>query len=73
MDDFMFMAHSREAAVLLRDRVEAFLHRLGLQRSPKKGLWEPTQVGDHLGLTINLHDGEFRAPIDKLQTLSNHA
>jgi hypothetical protein len=42
MDDFMFMAHSREAALLIRDRVEALLHRLGLQRNPKKGMWEPT-------------------------------
>jgi hypothetical protein len=30
MDDFMFMAKSRETALLLRDRVEALLHRLGL-------------------------------------------
>jgi hypothetical protein len=26
MDDFMLMAHSRQAALLLRDRVEALLH-----------------------------------------------
>jgi hypothetical protein len=71
MDDFMFMAHSREAARLLRDRVEALLHRLALQRSPQKGMWEPTQVGDHLGLTIDLRNAEFRAPIDKLQTSPN--
>jgi hypothetical protein len=42
MDDFMFMAYSREATLLLRDRVEALLHRLGLQRNPKNGMWEPT-------------------------------
>jgi hypothetical protein len=70
MDDFMFMAHSREAILLQRDRVEALLHRLGLHRNPKKGLWEPTQVGDHLGLTIDLRNGVFRAPIDKLKTLA---
>jgi hypothetical protein len=45
MDDFTFMADSRAATLLLRDRVETSLHRLGLQRNPKKGLWEPTQVG----------------------------
>jgi hypothetical protein len=38
MDDFMFMAHSREAALLLRDHVDALPHRLGLQHNPKKGL-----------------------------------
>jgi hypothetical protein len=66
MVDFMFMAHSREAALLLRDRVEALLHRLGLQRNPKKGLWDPTQVGDYLGLTIGPQNGELRAPVDKM-------
>jgi hypothetical protein len=50
----MFMVNSREAALILRDRVEALLHRLGLKRNPNKGLWEPTQVGDLLGLTIYL-------------------
>jgi hypothetical protein len=30
-------------------------------------------VGDHLGLTIDLHKGEFGAPIDKLLTLSKQA
>jgi hypothetical protein len=68
MDDLIFMAHSRDEALLLRDRVEALLHRLGLQRNAKKGLWE--QMGDHFGLTIDLVNNKFRAPIDKLQTLS---
>jgi hypothetical protein len=73
MDDYTFMAHSRETALLLRDRVDALLHRLGLQRNPEKGMWEPTQVGDHLGLMIDLRNGEFRTPVDKLQALSKHA
>jgi hypothetical protein len=53
------MANSCEVAVLLRDRVEALLHRLSLQRNPNKGLWEPTQVGDHLFLTIDLLSSEL--------------
>jgi hypothetical protein len=73
MDYFLFMANSREAALILRDRVEALLHRLGLQRNPNKGLWEPTQVGDHLGLTIDLLSSDFRVPVDKLQALSKQA
>jgi hypothetical protein len=73
MDDFMFMAHSGEEALLLRDRVDALLHRLGLKLNPKKDVWEPTPVGDHLGLTIDLPNGEFRAPVEKLQALSKHA
>jgi hypothetical protein len=54
MDDFLLMATSRATTLFLRDRVEALLHRLGLLRNPNKGLWEPTQVGDHFGLTIDL-------------------
>jgi hypothetical protein len=70
MDDFMFMASSYVTSLLLRDRIETLLHQLGLQRNPDKGLWEPTQVGTHLGLTIDLMKGKFRAPDDKLQALS---
>jgi hypothetical protein len=73
MDDLLFMAHWREAALLLLERVEALLHWLGLQRNPKKGMWEPIQVGDHLGVTIDLLYVEFRAPVDKLLTLSKKA
>jgi hypothetical protein len=73
MDDFMFMTDSCKAALLLRNRVEALLHRLGFQRDPKKGMWETTQLGDHLDLTIDLPKGEFRAPIDKPHTLSKQA
>jgi hypothetical protein len=70
MDDFMFTAYSHKAALFLRDRVEALSHQLSLQRNPKKGLWESTQVGHDLGLTIDLQNGEFRALIDKLLTLA---
>jgi hypothetical protein len=54
MDDFLFLADSYHDTVLLRQRVEALLTRLDLQRNPKKGVWTPTQVGDHLGLTVDL-------------------
>jgi hypothetical protein len=73
MDDFLFMASSYEATLLLRDHIETLQHRLGLQRNPDKGLWQPTQVGNHLGLTVDLLNGEFRAPTDKLQALAKHA
>jgi hypothetical protein len=36
-------------------------------------LWQPTQVGTHMGMTIDLMKGEFRAPTDKLQTLAKQA
>jgi predicted transcriptional regulator len=34
-------------------------NRSRLHRNPKKGMWEATQVGDHLNLTIDLQKGEF--------------
>jgi hypothetical protein len=67
MDDFLLLAHSYNAAILLRQRVEALLEQLGLQRNPKKDVTTPTQVRDHLGLTIDLKHGEFRAPPAKLR------
>jgi hypothetical protein len=73
MDDFLFLADSYHDALLLRQlRVEDLLNRLGLQRNPKKGVWTPTQVGDHMDLTIDLHRGMFRAPPEKLRQLAQH-
>jgi hypothetical protein len=57
MDDFMFMANLYDAALLLRNRIETLLHRLGLQRNPDKGSWQPIQVGTHLGITVDLLKG----------------
>jgi hypothetical protein len=73
MDIFLFLADSYSAALLLRQRVQAPLTLLGLQRNPKKGVLTPTQVGDHLGLTIDLNLGMFRAPPDKLRQLAPQA
>jgi hypothetical protein len=43
MDDFLFLADSYDAALLLRQRrIDAMLAQLGLQRNPKKGVWTPT-------------------------------
>jgi hypothetical protein len=36
-------------------------------------VWTPTQVGDHLGLTVDLQLGMFRAPPAKLHQLAQHA
>eukprot|EP00873_Tetraselmis_striata_P022830 jgi/Tetstr1/443094/TSEL_031150.t1 len=73
MDDFLFLADSREAALELRVRLSTLLNRLGLLRNPNKGVWEPTQVGPHLGLIIDLKRGEFRAPEEKLIALAKAA
>jgi hypothetical protein len=70
MDDFLFLADSYSAASLLRQRVESMLEQLGLLRNPKKGVRTLTQVGDHLGLTVDLNHGKFRAPPEKLLQLA---
>jgi hypothetical protein len=49
------------------------LDKLGPLRNPKKGVLTPTQVSDHLGLTVDFNHGEFRAPHDKLHHLSQQA
>jgi hypothetical protein len=58
---------------ILRNRIEALLNRFGIHRNPKKGLWEPTQDDDHLGLTIDLLKGEFRAPTGNQHAFAKHA
>eukprot|EP00873_Tetraselmis_striata_P007963 jgi/Tetstr1/428227/TSEL_018267.t1 len=45
----------------------------GMLRNPNKGVWEPTQVGPHLGLIVDLQRGEFRAPEEKLIALAKAA
>jgi hypothetical protein len=69
MDDFFFLANSYHATLLVRTRVYALFTRIGLLHNVKKGIWTPTQVGDHLGLTIDLHRGEFQVQHDKLYVL----
>eukprot|EP00873_Tetraselmis_striata_P021870 jgi/Tetstr1/442134/TSEL_030288.t1 len=46
---------------------------LGLLRNPAKGLWEPVQYGQHLGVDIDTATGYFYAPVDKLQRLARQA
>ena len=65
VDDFACFKEFFQAAVTLRDHVFATLQRLGLAIHPTKGYHVPVQLGDHLGLTIDLQKGEFRAPAAK--------
>jgi hypothetical protein len=73
MDDFLFLADSYDVALLLRQRVDTMLAQLGLQRNPKKRVSTPIQVGDHLGLTVDLNQGMFRSPPDNLRQLAQQA
>ena len=53
MDDFLFIVRTLRQALQARPFVEALLELLGLSRSPKKGVWEPTQRLKHLGLGVD--------------------
>jgi hypothetical protein len=70
MDDFLFFADNRNAALQLRDRVASLLDRLGLGCNPKTGHWEPTQLCEHLGLHIDTTTSTFRAPPLKIQAIA---
>eukprot|EP00873_Tetraselmis_striata_P027947 jgi/Tetstr1/448211/TSEL_035499.t1 len=60
-------------ALELRQRVADLLDTMGLLRNPAKGLWEPVQYGQHLGVDIDTATGYFYAPVDKLQRLARQA
>eukprot|EP00873_Tetraselmis_striata_P021607 jgi/Tetstr1/441871/TSEL_030081.t1 len=73
MNDFLFLADSRETALELRVRLDTLLDRLGMLCNPSNGVWEPTRVGPHLGLIVDPQRGEFRAAKEKLLKLSKAA
>jgi hypothetical protein len=70
VDDFAVFQESYQQALLLKERVFSTLHRLGLSIHPTKGYHDPVQIGDHLGLTVDLQNGEFRAPTSKLTAIA---
>eukprot|EP00873_Tetraselmis_striata_P037817 jgi/Tetstr1/458081/TSEL_044588.t1 len=73
VDDFLLFASSEPEALELRKRVADLLDSLGMQRNPAKGLWEPVQYGQHLGVDIDTATGYFHAMADKLQRLARQA
>eukprot|EP00873_Tetraselmis_striata_P027433 jgi/Tetstr1/447697/TSEL_035054.t1 len=73
MDDFLFLADSREAALELRVRLSTLLDRLGLLRNPTRGVWEPTQVGPHLGPDHRPEARRVPRPREKLIALAKAA
>ncbi|KAK3249526.1 hypothetical protein CYMTET_41046 [Cymbomonas tetramitiformis] len=69
MDDFLVIVKTQDEAYVQRDRVSRLLVRLGFFRNEKKGHWEPTQVAEHLGLQVDLKDGQFRVTKARLQKI----
>eukprot|EP00873_Tetraselmis_striata_P018336 jgi/Tetstr1/438600/TSEL_027151.t1 len=73
IDDFLFLAPSRQLALRLRAEVERLWGRLGLAKHPTKAHPEPTQQLQHLGMDLDLVTMQFRAPAAKVRRLSNLA
>ncbi|KAK3260163.1 hypothetical protein CYMTET_30865 [Cymbomonas tetramitiformis] len=47
-------------ALRVRETLTNTLHRLGMERNEKKGVWEPTPLVEHLGLEVGTKDGQFK-------------
>jgi hypothetical protein len=70
VDDFIVFTTSHQAALQARSLIASFLDRLGMSRHPSKGLWDPVQYGQHMGIDIDTAHGTFYAPATKLDTLA---
>ena len=75
VDDFAFFFASRAQALEGREYISAVLQLLGLSRNEKKGVWEPTQMLEHLGMGIDTVTGKFfvtPARLSKLQSFAQN-
>eukprot|EP00873_Tetraselmis_striata_P007492 jgi/Tetstr1/427756/TSEL_017875.t2 len=54
IDDFLFLAPSRQVALRLRAEIERVWGRLGMAKHPTKAHPEPTQQLQHLGMDLDL-------------------
>ena len=69
MDDFLVLCDTREMALEAREYVDAVLALLGLSRNASKGVWEPCQVLQHLGLGVDTKRGMFFVTPERLEKL----
>ena len=73
VDDFPIFAEYFNLTMKLKEVTFTLLRALGLQIHPEKGYHTATQVGDHLGITIDMKESVFRAPKEKLGNISTLA
>ncbi|XRB08007.1 reverse transcriptase domain-containing protein [Pycnococcus provasolii] len=60
VDDFLFLAPTREEALQAMRQVDDLFLRLGVQKHPTKFTPEPVQQLVHLGMDVDLESGRFR-------------
>jgi hypothetical protein len=74
VDDFaMFEGTYDKTALALANCAFALMTSWGLKRHPTKGYVLPNSVGGHLGMTLDIEKGEFRAPTAKLKSIASLA
>jgi hypothetical protein len=73
MDDFLFLFATRELARMGAAFIDATLTALGLKRSTKKSVWEPTQQLQHLGLLVDFQRGLFLVPPAAVKSIQQQA
>jgi len=73
MDDFLFLFATRELARMGAAFIDATLTALGLKRSIKKSVWEPTQRLQHLGLLVDFQRGLFLVPPVAVKSIQQQA
>jgi hypothetical protein len=54
VDDFILFVSIGEEALAVRRRLANLLDRIGLLRHPTKGFWQPTQIGHHLRISLDM-------------------
>ena len=69
IDDLIFLAESREAALQTRSYVLGILHELGFLVSVEKSLLQPRQVLPHLGFELHLRDATLWVPLQKVAAI----
>ena len=62
VDDLALFAVSYEETLKLENITFALLTRLGLKIHPMKGHFIPILIGEHLGMIIDMKEGQFAAP-----------
>jgi hypothetical protein len=68
VDDFCVAARTKEQLLQIRDEILVpLMQEMGWIRALGKGVWEPSQRFDFLGLTIDTVKGQVLIPEDKLK------
>jgi len=73
VDDFLVLSRSHQRALQERSYVSTVLDLLGLVRNATKGVWEPAQSLEHLGLGVDTKNGIFFVTPERLQRVSSQA